>query len=408
VFLREGEMRKKVFYGIVLSLVLVDTLLLGFGTQQKMLTSKTWYVGPSRQFTSIQEAINYENVSNGDIICVDWQQTPYYENVIVNKSLIINVYEQDRIRGYYPVVDGGNSKGAVFNVTVDGVEINGFIIRHGKYGILLTSSSNNILNNMVDSNIYGIFIDEKSAMNTLRANKIAGNGWNFGVAQYSRWNESLPLNHFIQDINQSNTVDGKPIYYWINRISGQLPYDAGYLAIVNSTGITAENLLHLQRNYQGILVAYSSQIIVKNCKCLFPSTDLQYGITFINVTDSIIQNATFLDISNCILLEDSRDNLIQDNKIFSTSTSRHCECGIDLEFSNNNIVNDNLVETYYEWLGIDLMDCLNNSIIANNITRTYQAIWIEKSNGSIIFHNNFLDEWPQAKVSYDSFINKFE
>jgi len=95
-------------------------------------------------------------------------------------------------------------------------------------------------NNIAKSSIYGIRIDS-SESNTLTNNKMLGNKYNFGF--YGYWPSD-----FIQDIDESNTVDGKPIYYWVNKQNQEIPNDAGYVGIINSTNITAVKDLNLKNN----------------------------------------------------------------------------------------------------------------------------------------------------------------
>jgi parallel beta-helix repeat protein len=363
---------KKIVSGAVLALLLISLLALALEVYKTSSSSENiWYVGPPpAYFASIQEAINSEDVLDGDIIEV--MNKTYYENVTVNKSLVIRRYSSQSL---FPTVDGINRKGVVFNVTSANVEISGFNIRNGMYGIHMSNRSAVIFNNTVSSNVYGVFL-AKSYNDTLTENKITGNTYNFGVS-------GTELNHYIHNIDSSNFVDGKPIYYCVNQHDRGIPSDAGYVAIVNSTGITAEKLYSLQNNFQGILVAYSSEITVKNFECKFPSVYLMYGIDFNNVTNSTISNLTLSDINY----------------------------GIRLQCSDNNLVTENMVTNYYrsqEGLGIIFDASLNNSIIANNISKMMYSIAFEShSNGNIIFHNNFVENLNKPYIS-DSADNRFD
>ena len=80
-------------------------------------------------------------------------------------------------------------------------------------GILLVSSKHsNMLGNKITANgDYGIMLDGASSNMTLRNNTLAKNEGNFGVL--NPWGFSNLMN----DVDASNTVDGKPIYYWINK-----------------------------------------------------------------------------------------------------------------------------------------------------------------------------------------------
>lgn len=115
-------------------------------------------------------------------------------------------------------------------------------------GIYLDLSSNNKLltNKVFDNKAYGIFIAQ-TPFNYLRENSIWGNGVNFGV-----------IGNYIQDIDTSNTVEGKPIYYLLNQenktIDGKS--NAGYVGVINSKGIVIKDL-DFKNNHQGILLVNS-------------------------------------------------------------------------------------------------------------------------------------------------------
>jgi parallel beta-helix repeat protein len=423
---------KKIASAVLLAFLATSLLAASFEARKTKptnitATGNTWIV--PIHFDNITAAINSELVADGDIIEVVPKGTPYYENVTVNKRLTIRRWSE-ATPGDYPIVDGGNKKGVVFNVTVPDVEIDGFVVRNGFYGIFLSSASasNRILNTTITSNIYNIFID--CANNYLRENKITGNMYNFGVSYPLTCNVSFPLSHYIQDIDDSNTVNGKPICYWVNKTEtdGKIPTNAGYVAIVNSTGIVAENLSSLQNNYQGVLVAYSSEITVKNFQCIYPFISLECivfatvnnsliqnitfsyienCIVFSYVNNSSIQNSTFSDNENCILLRNSKRNIIQNNKVFSGMYA-FLSVAIELDWSDYNAIFDNSINIQlttgtgvYSWCSV------SNSIIANSITNACWSMKFKSSNASMIVHNNF-SSLNKSSVDQWSFNNSFD
>lgn len=114
---------------------------------------------------------------------------------------------------------------------------------------------NNITNNRIVScefsGIYlGSYLGSGSSGNVLSGNIMMDN-------LYSFWVEGETLYDFINFIDTSNTVDGKPVYYWVSQQDAVVPLDAGYVGLVNSTRITAQNL-SLSNNGQGILLAFTS------------------------------------------------------------------------------------------------------------------------------------------------------
>jgi len=123
--------------------------------------------------------------------------------------------------------------------------INGNIVRDSYGGISIRGGTNynTLSRNNITNNIYG-GICIKGENNILRNNIMSGNQYNFGVGYGSG---------YVNDVDTSNLVDGKPIYYWINKQDATVPADAGYVTLINCTRITVQNL-NLTRNYEGIRI----------------------------------------------------------------------------------------------------------------------------------------------------------
>lgn len=165
-------------------------------------------------------------------------------------------------------------------------------------GIWLSCSSDNnrVSGNIINSNGYGIRFDDHSN-NILRNNDFKDNIYNFGVF-------GSILSEFIQDIDESNTVNGKPIYYWINKQDLSVPLDASYVALINCSEVTIKNL-NFNNNGQGLLlVSTTKSSIIKN-----------------NITDNI----------HGIYLCESTNNTITDNNI-----TRNAANGVYLYYSQDN------------------------------------------------------------------------
>ena len=315
---------------------------------------------------AIQEAINANETLNGHTIFVE--EGIYYENVVVNKSLTL-IGENREIT----IIDA-NGTGDVIDVKVDGVVIESFTIRNSGYdangvdidnckgttiryndiinndcGIIIRGSENNTISgNNVTNNYWGIFL-QYSCNNRLRNNHMSSNQRNFCVMG------DVPF-YFIHDIDSSNTVDGKPIYYWVNQQNRTVPVDAGYVALVYSTNITARNL-DLKNNYQGLLLVETENSLI--------------------VGNNIINNAR----------------------------------GIHLILSSNNTISENSIAN--NGFGIFLDDAINNTIFRNNIARNYYGISLSyhwwNSTGNIIYHNSFINNTQQASItSKPSFFNAWD
>ena len=110
-----------------------------------------------------------------------------------------------------------------------------------------------IIGNNVTENGYGIFLNY-SRSNALSGNIVASNTCNFGVY-------GTILSEFVNHIDTSNLVEGKPIYYFINQsnivISPEIYPEVGYLGLVSCKNVTVQSLT-LTHNIQGLLLAFTN------------------------------------------------------------------------------------------------------------------------------------------------------
>ncbi|MCQ6963603.1 hypothetical protein PV02_11040 [Methanolobus chelungpuianus] len=196
------------------------------------------------------------------------------------------------------------------------------------YGILLSSSSDITLkDNTVSSNKYGISI-WTSVNYTLISNGMLSNDYNFEVF-------GSDLEHFMHDADQTNLVDGKPLYYWTNRSDAVVPLDAGLVCLVNSTNITVRDI-ELSNGYDGILLAYTNNSTVRNVI----ASGNYYGVHLVssnlNSFDAVTANN---NAGTGIFVESSNSNRLTDS-----IASHNSGYGIHVRYSGNTIV-DKLVLT---------------------------------------------------------------
>lgn len=257
-------------------------------------------------YPKIQWAIDAANA--GDTIQV--ASGTYFEKVRVTKSLSL-IGEGPESTVITPDGTDGTAIITVVKVQADNVEIRGFTVRGGTYGIFLWYSGGTLLRN----------------------NVMSDNKWNFGV-----WGDSL--SHHVHDIDSSNIVDEKPIYFWLNRHGKQVPTDAGYVAIVNSTNITVKDV-DLTSNEQGVLL--------------------------VNTKYSLIENVTVLGNDEGIVLRMSHENTVRMNNLIAIN-----------------------------WHAIYCVSSHNNTFIGNTIHDGTYGISTLHSDGNTIYHNNFIDNDEQV------------
>jgi parallel beta-helix repeat protein len=185
--------------------------------------------------------------------------------------------------------------------------INGNLILNGGGGIWIDQSVANLVNNnTIAHNQHGI-IFKLSGGNTLRNNNLTDNAYNFGHYQTVTHN----LSHLINDIDPSNTISKKPIYYWVNQHNKQIPADASYVAIINSTNILVESL-NLTQNPQDVLCAFSNNVTVKNLTVSHASS---LGILLLFSSNSTIANNSITNSNGGVGLWSSDSNVMINNTI---------------------------------------------------------------------------------------------
>lgn len=162
-------MKKKVI-GIFICILMICTVLSVSAnvtvdkTFNSSFVNNTLYVGGNgpNNYTKIQEAI--DDAVDDDTVFVYDNMSPYIENLIINKSIIL--IGEDK---YTTVIDGDNEegKGNVIIIMANGVTIQGFTIQNSSHsyshdnffcGIEIRTDNNIIKNNNINNNQVGIKI----------------------------------------------------------------------------------------------------------------------------------------------------------------------------------------------------------------------------------------------------------
>lgn len=214
-------------------------------------------------------------------------------------------------------------------------------------GIGLTLSSGNVVENNTVTDILpqlGIWLQDAS-YNTLRNNIMLGNVMSFGVVSNG---PSVSIQAWMNDIDNSNRIDGKPIYYWVDQHNLAVPNDAAVAYLVNCSGITIRDL------------SVSNTLL---------------GITLVNTNNSVIDNVT----------------------------THYCVDGVTMVFSNNNSISNSLITDGVWWSsGGVLIGCDNNTIM-NSVFSNMLAFQAPSGgppsgfglfvigNNNKVFHNSFMN-----------------
>ena len=268
-----------------------------------------------------------------------------------------------------------NNDYGVYLVSSSSNDVSGNIVTNNGDGVyLVSSSSSNVSgNNITDNNYYGVFLYSSSG-NTLRSNAMTNNFYNFGV-----------IGDHGNDVDESNTVNGKPIYYWIGVQDAIVPLDAGCVILVNCTRITVQDLTISHSSYGIRLVGTTNTTITRNSL-----TSNEYGI--------------LLSLSGNIVSE----NYVADNRVGITGGISNTVCrnevannmhyGIWLASSSNSTVCGNNV-TNNAFIGIGLLLSSDSIIFENSVADNRHGIDLDRSSGSTIYHNSFINNSLQVSVS---------
>lgn len=222
------------------------------------------------------------------------------------------------------------------------------ILRNNDEGIYLSGSNySKVTGNLITGNSKtGVFIERSSGClvmdNTIKDNVITGlNLWlsrnntlHHNSISGSRWNFDADGNN---DIDTSNLINGKPIYYLVGR----------------------SNLVIDEKSGAGAVYCISCRFItVKNL--VINKTDI--GVLFDNTTNSRIENNRFYDNEGGIVLSRSSNNYIIGNNVNNSlengiliayssdkntirrnAASFSMKSGLAVESSWNNVVTSNIL-----------------------------------------------------------------
>jgi len=325
-------------------------------------------------------------------------------------------FERDNVvidGGGYTLTGNGNSTG-IFILNRNGITVRNMKISNFFYGIRLiaehymgmTSSNNNLSGNSLTNNNYGIYIGS-SSNNVLRNNSMNNNTRNFRVQS-----------EYANDVDVSNTVDGKPIIYWVNQQDRTVPSDAGYVVLVNCTNITVQDL-NLANNGHGIILVSTADSTITNNHIANTGSGIYIhesssntisGNNLANNGYSINGQASSKNNISSNNITNNENGVYFDgastgNTIFRNNINANTADGIHLGGSSNTDINENTI-TNNNGSGIIFFDSRSNRIFGNTITGNGNGIklWFDANNNSV--SDNYIADNAIGVLVDDSFDNR--
>jgi parallel beta-helix repeat protein len=290
-------------------------------------------------YSTIQAAIN--GVNSGDSILV--RSGAYHENVIVNKTVAL-VGEN---RGN-TVIDGGGTGYVVGIKGVNNVTLSNFTIQNGQTGVYagdwgasVGSSRGNIIQNTIRNNSdNGVFIgmdrycvynndieDNGIGLSIYAQGTVNGTIRGNDIKNSSRYNLEINSTVYDQlDMDTSNLVDSKPVYYWIRHLGGTVPSNAGQVTLVNCSDVTVQGLV-LSKNFVNVefLAAVNCTLLNSN------SSAADVGVLLVDSKLCKLNNNTLTDCRISLQARESANNSVTENYFFANGF-----CAVDFDNSANN------------------------------------------------------------------------
>lgn len=264
-----------------------------------------------------------------------------------------------------------NVNGLLLANTTDSI-IRNNIISSNLRGLEIVNSHNvTVQGNNITDNVWQALTLDNSPTNKLTSNKLANNLYNLRI-------EGATLNDFTQDIDTTNTIDGKLVRYIINStnltINPATQPDTGYLALVCCQNITAENL---SLEHSDILVAFTQNSTIARNTIASGSIILTHSTSINTAGNTVTAGDTGISLNN------SENSTLTENLI-----TRCADWGIELEASSSNALSDNNVKNNTS--GIDLYSSSNNNtLLRNNIANSNSyGLLLTDAHYNLVYHNN--------------------
>lgn len=310
------------------------------------------------------------NMMGNDYNFILFEWYPYYNdvdisNLVDGKSLYYLVGESDR------VIDSSLNVGAVFCIDCNNIVIKGLNIKNSGEGILLCNTSNStVQDNSIISCDRGLRVLMSNG-NTISGNQFTSSDCglsledsNDNIFRNNRMNSNW-VNFFVtgsenNDLDFSNTVDGKFIYYLFNE-SGTVidaSSNAGVVYCRDCSNITIKDL-SLKNSHSGISLEHTDNCIIENCE--------------------IDECVNGIDLYGC-----SENNIIG-----NIINIEHGLEAIDLIVSDNNFLAGNILNMGEGGLyGVDLTNSHGNLFVRNRITAHEILISIDEYVDNNTFYLN--------------------
>lgn len=305
---------------------------------------------------------------------------------------------------------------------------------HVSYGINLgyLSDGTSVLNNTLWDNRGGIAVSS-SQRTTLAGNIMFREGILLSGAYVEHWNTHI--------IDTTNSVNGKPVYYWKNVTGGLIPSGAGQIILANSTLVTAENQdvsnssmgvglgfssnntvigVNSSGSIYGIFLSHSNWNVITNCNSSYNYNSILLGYSSNNTLSAINASTNYRAVlmtysdNNTLTRIDANYNdwgiylaISNDNGFLNISARHNSRDGVSMIISERNRLHNVDVSDSYN--GIEVRDSpyttIEGSIVARN---QLDGIHLSRSDHGIIKNNSITDNREGLTIDRSDFVSVTE
>jgi parallel beta-helix repeat protein len=310
--------------------------------------------------------ITYNTILEGGLF-IDGDKLSHWNTHYINISNTVNnnsvYYWKNQTGGVIPSGAGEVILANCTNVIVENQDLDNCSV-----GIEIGFSTNiDVTGNNASNNYYGIYLYNSSSLN-LTNNNMIKDGIFIDGTLLEYWNT--------HNIDTSNYVNNKPVYYWKNQTSGTIPTGAGEIILANCTNIEIQTQ-ELTNASVGVEFGFSSNNNISNIN----ASNNIYGLFLLNSNQNLMNNSMVSSNNFGITLSNSCNN-----DMITNNASSNLYYGISIIGSINNNVTSNF--TFNNIYGLYFSNSDNNNIVYSNATSNYYGFYLLNSHSNNLTNNN--------------------
>lgn len=284
-------------------------------------------------------------------------------------------------------------RGYLWTHSASYVYIDNVYMNNTQYPLWISSSSNIFITNSILSYLddWGVYPDQSTNI-VMKNTAIYSDEGGIGIS----WGSMSEPSYYNHSIDTTNTVNGKPVYYYFNKTNLILSnLEAGHITIALCSNITIKD--SNVTGGDGINLVFSSDINISKNNV---SSTFRTGIYLINSANNNLIKDNFISYNtDGIALSQSTENRIINNTI---CFNKYSGLGMVSSSENNSVLNCNV--TNNKW-GI-LVRTQDNVFSKNLITDNWdKGIWLltSDSKNNLIVNNSLRDNNLEFSLNQDAY-----